>query len=276
MSPSSSAKDRASPTDFATLSAVAHRLADVAAAETLRHFRRPGLAIDSKAAGGGFDPVTEADRAAERAMRACLAEMRPGDGVLGEEYAATGGTSGVTWVLDPIDGTRAYMAGAPTWGTLIAVRGAGGILHGLIDQPHIGERFEGGAGTARLVRGGRETPLSTRAAGGLAEAVLLTTFPEIGTVAERDAFARVAERVRLVRYGLDCYAYALLAAGHVDLVIEAGLHPHDIAAPIAVIEAAGGVVTDWRGGPAADGGRVVAAGSRAVHAAALEVLRQAV
>ena len=250
--------------------ACAHALADAARAAILPLFRRPGLMADNKAAAG-FDPVTEADRAAETAMRAVLAERRPQDAVLGEEQAATPGSSGLTWILDPIDGTRGFLSGTPTWGVLIALSGPEGPLYGIIDQPYIGERFEGGLGRAAMTgpRGRAELGTATRS---LEQAILFTTFPEVGTPADRAAFARVSERSRLTRYGMDCYAYALLAAGTVDLVIESGLHPYDIAAPIAVIEAAGGVVTDWQGGPAAGAGRVIAAANRALHAQALALL----
>ncbi|MGR3468444.1 MAG: inositol monophosphatase family protein [Shimia sp.] len=249
------------------LIASAHAAADAAAAETLRFFRARGLAAENKDAAG-FDPVTQADRAAERAIRATLARLRPDDAVLGEEEAATDGTSGLTWVIDPVDGTRAFLCGAPTWGTLIAVQDATGPIYGLIDQPHIGERFEGGLGRAQV----GDTPLAVAPRGGLSDAILASTFPEIGSAQEREAFVRVASRVRLVRYGMDCYAYALLAAGHIDLVIEAGLQPYDIAAPIAVIQAAGGIVTTWDGGPAHGGGRIIAAADARLHAEALELL----
>ena len=255
----------------AELAAGADAVADAARIETLRHFRAGDLTAESKRAD--FDPVTVADRAAERSMRAVLATLRPHDGVLGEEYDATAGTSGLTWVLDPIDGTRAYLSGTPTWGVLIAVSDATGPLYGLIDQPHIGERFAGGFGRATYAgpRGG--ALLRTRDPRPLSEAILFTTFPEIGTEAERAAFRRVAGHVRLTRYGLDCYAYALLAGGHIDLVIEAGLQPYDVHAPIAVIEAAGGIVTDWAGGPAHGGGQVIAAANARIHAEALALLR---
>jgi histidinol phosphatase-like enzyme (inositol monophosphatase family) len=181
-------------------------------------------------------------------------------------------TSGLTWVLDPIDGTRGFIAGTPTWGVLIALCDADGPIFGIIDQPYIGERFEGGLGRARLTgpRGAR--PLAVSPAASLGEATLFTTFPEVGTTEERAGFEAVRDRVRLTRYGMDCYAYGLLAAGHVDLVIEAGLHPYDICAPIAVIEAAGGIVTDWTGGPVHGGGRVLAASSAALHAEALDLV----
>lgn len=258
------------------LAGVAHALADAAARETLPRFRRRDLEVDDK--GGGrldasrFDPVTEADRAAEAAMRAVLAERRPDDAVTGEEHGARPGTSGLTWVLDPVDGTRAFVAGAPVWGTLIAVGDADGPAFGVVDQPYTGERFWGGFGSARLRRGGEETPLRTRPCASLSEAMLLTTHPGIGTPEERSAFDRLADRVRLLRHGLDCYGYALVAAGFADLVVEAGLQAYDVQAPIAVVEAAGGVVTSWDGGPAASGGRIVAAGDRRVHEAALEIL----
>lgn len=255
-----------------TLSGLAHELADLARAETLKAFRRPSLEIASKGTGG-FDPVTEADRAAEAVMRARIEMRRPRDSILGEEAGLTEGDSGLTWVLDPIDGTRAYLAGAPTWGTLIAVADAAGPFLGIIDQPHVGERFSGRPGAAWLDGPRGRQPLAVRRGRTLAEAILLTTFPEIGTEAERHAFAAVSARARLTRYGLDCYAYALLAAGHVDLVIEAGLAPYDIAAPIAVIEAAGGRVTAWDGGPAAAGGRVLAAGDADLHAQVAEILQ---
>ncbi|RMD89207.1 MAG: inositol monophosphatase family protein [Alphaproteobacteria bacterium] len=257
-----------------SLATAAHAAADAAARATLAHFRRAGLAVDNKAEGG-FDPVTAADREAERAIRTVLAELRPQDGLIGEEEAARSGSSGIDWVFDPIDGTRGFMAGTPTWGTLIAATRGGVPIYGLIDQPYIGERFEGAPGPggfARLASRHGTQPLATRQGVGLAQAVLFSTFPEVGTPRERQGFAAVAERARLTRYGMDCYAYALLAAGHVDLVIEAGLSAYDIAAPIAVITAAGGMVTDWRGGPAHGGGQVLAAGSAALHEEVLALL----
>lgn len=252
--------------------AVAHALADAARAETLPRFRLPGLGTDNKAATG-FDPVTEADREAERVMRAILAARRPDDAILGEEFGPQPGSSGYTWVLDPVDGTRAFVSGIPSWGTLVGLTGPDGRpLYGLVDQPWIGERFEGGFGRARLASPRGERRLAVRTTGDLAQATLMTTFPEIGTADHAAAFRRVAERVRLTRYGLDCYAYALLAAGHVDLVIEAGLQAYDIVAPMALITAAGGIVTAWDGGPAEGGGTVLAAATPALHAAAMELL----
>lgn len=252
---------------------VANRLADAARLAVLRHFRKAGLEAGNKLAGG-FDPVTAADREAERAMRDLLAELRPDDGVTGEEHANTTGSSGLTWVLDPVDGTRSFICGAPVFGVLIAVNQGEGPQLGVIDQPWTGERFIGAkaAGIAEMRRGDERYPLKTRQCAALSEATLLTTFPEVGTAREREGFQAVSAKTRLTRYGLDCYGYALLALGQVDLVIEAGLQPYDVQGPIAVIEAAGGVVTNWRGGPAHQGGQVIAAGDPALHRKALELL----
>lgn len=246
-------------------------LAEAAAGAILPHFRSSNLSIDNKL-DGGFDPVTIADRAAEQAMRAVLAERRPLDGILGEEFGASTGQSGLTWILDPIDGTRGFMSGTPTWGVLIALADDTGPIYGVIAQPYVQERFCGGFGRAELFGPHGNGTLSVRRGTRLSDATLLTTFPEVGRPEEGAAFRRVAAQAKLTRYGLDCYGYALLAAGQVDLVIEAGLQSYDIAAPIAVIEAAGGIVTNWQGGPAHHGGQVIAAGSAEIHAQALDLL----
>ncbi|MCP3970355.1 MAG: histidinol-phosphatase [Rhodobacteraceae bacterium] len=250
---------------------MAHDLADAARAAILPHFRAEHLHADNKAAGS-FDPVTAADREAEAAMRHLLAEHRPQDGILGEEHGAVEGSSGLTWVLDPIDGTRGFISGTPTWGVLIAVGDEDGPFLGIIDQPYIGERFTGGLGQAHVTGPMGRAALKCRDVSKLSAATIFSTFPEVGTDAEGAAFHRLAGQCRLTRYGTDCYAYALIAAGQVDLVVEAGLHPYDVQAPIAVIEAAGGVVTDWQGGKVHMGGQVLAAATPGLHAAALEVL----
>lgn len=260
--------------DFNEVDAVAQALADCARKEILPLFRKTSLVQDNKSFTG-FDPVTEADRAAERAMRALLAEHRPQDSVLGEEYGATSGRSGLTWVLDPIDGTRGFISGTPTWGVLIAVADASGPRYGLIDQPYIGERFIGMQGRASLHGPHGQMDISTCAPRPLSQATVFTTFPEVGSEEESAAFHAVARRAKLTRYGMDCYAYAMLAAGQIDLVIEAGLQAYDIQAPIALIEAAGGVVTDWSGGPAHEGGRAIAAANATIYAEALQVLTEA-
>ena len=265
--------DRIAPELGTELMETAEALADAAGKVILPYFRQHGLATENKAGGAGFDPVTAADRAAERAMRDLLAFLRPDDAILGEEFGAKSGGSGLTWVLDPIDGTRGFMSGTPTWGVLIAVRDATGPLYGVIDQPYTCERFRGGLGRADFAGPHGGGVMGTRKTTRLDDAILFTTFPEVGTPEDRAAFERVAAEAQLVRYGMDCYAYALLAAGQIDLVIEAGLQSYDILAPIAVIEAAGGIVTDWEGGPVHEGGRALAAATPEVHAAALDLLR---
>ncbi|MGB3147929.1 MAG: histidinol-phosphatase [Paracoccaceae bacterium] len=258
----------------ADLLETAHALADAARVETMRYFRSADLTADNKYQVG-FDPVTAADRAAEEKMREILARRRPDDAIFGEEFGVKAGTSGLTWVLDPIDGTRGFLSGTPTWGVLIAVGPESGPELGIIDQPFIGERFVGGFGRAEVQGPMGRLPLVTRSFRPLDQAILYTTHPDVGSATEKAAFHRLAPQTRLVRYGTDCYAYALIAAGQVDLVIEAGLQSYDIQAPIAVIEAAGGVVTDWQGNPAHNGGRVLAAANRDIHAAALAQLREA-
>ncbi|THD75840.1 inositol monophosphatase family protein [Thalassobius vesicularis] len=258
-------------TDHDSLIATAHALADAAREAVRPWFRRPGLEADNKLSAG-FDPVTEGDRAAERAMRAVLAEMRPDDTIIGEEFGRTEGRSGISWVLDPIDGTRGFLSGTPTWGVLIAASDASGPIFGVIDQPYIKERFWGGLGQAQMDGPFGPRPLNVLGSRPLLDAIVFTTFPEVGSAAEGQGFHDVASKCRLTRYGMDCYAYALLAAGQIDLVIEAGLSNYDVQAPIAVIQAAGGLVTDWQGGPAHEGGRILAAAGAEQHAEALKIL----
>lgn len=249
----------------------AEALADAARSATLPYFRSD-LGVDNKDASG-FDPVTIADRECETAMRDLLARVRPDDAILGEEHGYKPGTTGLTWILDPIDGTRAFMSGTPTWGVLIAVNNSDGPIVGVIDQPYIGERFVGGFGTANLTGPAGSMSLKTKKTSDLSEAILFTTFPEVGTAEERSAFEQVSRQVQLTRYGMDCYAYALVAAGQADLVIEAGLNAYDIQGPIAVIQAAGGIVTDWNGNPAHQGGTALAAANAEIHAQALAILQ---
>jgi histidinol phosphatase-like enzyme (inositol monophosphatase family) len=260
-----------SETDRQEVLATAAAMADAARVATLAHFRSAALRAETKETDR-FDPVTVADRLSEDRMLDALSARRPQDAVRGEERGARVGTSGLTWHLDPIDGTRAYLCGAPTWGVLIAVADESGPIYGLIDQPFIGERFEGGLGRSCVTGPMGRRALGCRNARSLDQAILLSTFPEVGTEAEGAAFRRVAAHVRLTRYGMDCYGYALLAAGQVDLVIEAGLQSYDVMAPIAVIEAAGGIMTDWQGRPVHEGGQVIAAANAQVHAAAMALL----
>lgn len=253
---------------------VAHAMADAARSAILPYFRSASLISDNKDAQG-FDPVTQADRLAEQAMRSILAQHRPQDGVWGEEFGKQSGASGRMWVLDPIDGTRAFISGTPTWGVLIALGQDGQAPDlGMIDQPYIRERFWGDANGAFCSAHEGTWDISARAPRAMGEATLFTTFPEVGGEADRLGFEAVAASVKLVRYGMDCYAYALLAAGQIDLVIEAGLAAYDIQGPMAVIQAAGGLVTNWRGDTAHQGGQVLAAANAEIHADALQILQK--
>lgn len=255
------------------LTAFAEELADLSGATILPHFRE-SIEVHNKHSAGGFDPVTEADRAAEEAIRTRIKLRYPSHGILGEEYGSEPGAAPYTWVLDPIDGTRAFMCGMAQWGTLIALNDGRRPLIGVLDQPYTRERWvaAGGASTFRNAHG-RRTQLKTRACGSLKEAVLSTTSP-VGyfDAAEQKAFWALAEDARLTRFGGDCYAYGLLAMGFVDVIVEATLKPWDVQALIPIVENAGGVITTWEGAPAFDGGRVVACGDRRLHAAVLEVL----
>ena len=236
---------------------IAIALADHAKEISLRYFRNPALNVENKDKSD-FDPVTQADREIEIKIREILADMAPQDGILGEEFDSVETQSGLTWVIDPIDGTRAFMSGQPTWGTLIALHDGNAPIFGLLDQPYIGERFMGGWGSAILSRGGASNKIAARKSNGLSAAILYTTFPEVGSKDERAAFEHVASKVQLTRYGMDCYSYAMLAAGYIDVVIEAGLSPYDIYAPAALVEAAGGQVTNWQGNSLDEKGQALA------------------
>lgn len=253
-------------------------LADVSG-EAILPFFRTAIAADDKAHGGAFDPVTEADRAAELAMRRLIQRTFPNHGIIGEEFASRDADSEYVWVLDPIDGTKSFICGFPTWGTLIGLSHRGRPCYGLMHQPFTRERFHGDGeaafwrGPSRHGRTGEERrKLVVRPCPRFEQATLMTTSPLLIEPGLREKFHRVEEKVRLSRYGGDCYAYCALAAGHVDLVIEAGVKKYDIFPLIPIIEGAGGVVTTWEGGDASDGGAIIAAGDRRLHEAALRVL----
>jgi histidinol phosphatase-like enzyme (inositol monophosphatase family) len=248
-----------------------NRLADAAKAETLPRFRS-GLDVTNKHEGG-FDPVTEGDRAAELAIRALVETHYPEHGFLGEEHDTYGLDRDLVWVVDPIDGTRAFISGVPVWGTLIGLREKGRAIMGLMDQPFTGERYFAD-GTASWYSGpGGDRQIRTRACQDISDAILFTTSPHIFG-ADLEAYMRVEGKVRLFRYGVDCYAYALLAAGHVDLVVENSLKPYDVGALIPLIEQAGGVMTTWDGGRPENGGRILAAATKALHEQAMELLNR--
>ncbi|HWV53259.1 histidinol-phosphatase [Pseudorhodoplanes sp.] len=241
--------------------------------ETIMPFFRTSLGIDDKGPAGRFDPVTAADRAAEQAMRALIRRTFPEHGIIGEEFGPERADAEYVWVLDPIDGTKSFIAGMPVWGTLIALTRLGEPIFGMMHQPFMRELFSGDGLAAEYRGPAGKRGLRTRSCNALSDAVLFTTSPLLMNDADRAAFQKVETAVKLSRYGGDCYAYCMLAAGHVDLVIETELKPYDIIPLIPILSGAGAVVTSWEGGPAALGGRVVAAGDARIHAAALEILR---
>jgi myo-inositol-1(or 4)-monophosphatase len=249
-----------------------------AAGEAIMPFFRSAIGASDKNVGGVFDPVTEADKAAEAVMRRMIKAQFPDHGVVGEEYGTEAARSPYEWVLDPIDGTRAFISGLPLWGTLIALERDGLPIYGMMSQPFTRERFYGDGeaafwrGPAHRGEGVEERALTSRRGVELAQATLMSTSPFLFEGAAIEAFARVSSACRMTRFGGDCYAYCMLAAGHVDLVVEAGLQRYDIAALIPIIEGAGGVITNWEGGSAAQGGSIVAAGDARLHAAALKAL----
>jgi myo-inositol-1(or 4)-monophosphatase len=252
-------------------SAFIGRLA-TASGETILPFFRTSLSIDNKATTHDFDPVTEADRAAEAVMRRLIKAQFPQHGIVGEEFGNEREDADYVWVLDPIDGTKSFIAGFPTWGTLIGLLHKGMPVFGMMHQPYIGERFSGDNGVANYRGPSGERRLTVRRCASLAEATSYTTSPLLMNAADRTAFGRVESQVRLTRYGGDCYSYCMLAAGHLDLVIETELKSYDIAALIPIVTGAGGIVTTWEGNPAQGGGRIIAAGDPRVHEAAMKLL----
>jgi myo-inositol-1(or 4)-monophosphatase len=243
------------------------------AGETIRPFFRTALGVENKSTGGGFDPVTAADRAAEAAMRALIKRTFPAHGIVGEEFGPERADAEYVWVLDPIDGTKSFICGMPAWGTLIALTRRGEPIYGMMHQPFTREHFSGDGNAASYRGPAGDRALRTRPCAAIADAILQTTSPLLMNEADRARFRRVEQAARLSRYGGDCYAYCMLAAGHVDLVIETELKPYDVLPLIPIIEGAGGIVTTWDNGRPLDGGRVVAAGDKRVHAAALAMLR---
>ncbi len=237
------------------LKAFACTLADAAAEVSLKYFRQP-VAVDNKLTGGGFDPVTKADRGAEQAIRSLIEARYPEHQIFGEEFGRKQTNSPFEWVLDPIDGTRAFISGLPTWGTLIGLRHHGEPVIGVIDQPYVGERYLGWTTGATL----NGKPIRTRPCASLSNATLSTTDPDLFTGAERPLFDQLLAGSKLVRYGLDCYAYAILSSGFFDVVIESGLQLYDMMALIPVVRGAGGSATGWSGEGPGPSGRLLAVG----------------
>ncbi len=243
-----------------------------ASGETILPFFRTSLGVENKNTGHDLDPVTEADRAAEAVMRRLIKANFPQHGIVGEEFGDERADAEYVWVLDPIDGTKSFISGLPIWGTLIALMRHGVPAFGMMHQPYIGERFTGDGGAATYTGPSGKRKLAVRRCASLADATLFTTSPRLMNGNDRAIFERIEATVRLSRYGGDCYAYCMLASGHLDLVVETELKPYDIAALVPIITGAGGIVTTWDGKPAQGGGRIVAAGDRRVHDAALKLL----
>ncbi len=264
--------------DFGRLADCAQVLADAAAAKTIRWFRAD-FDVDSKSGAskpgvqGQFDPVTIADREAETAIRDKLSELFPDHGVFGEEFGSLNPDARFQWIIDPIDGTAAFIMGWPMWGTLIGLTDQGQPVLGVMDQPYTGERFWSTQSGA-MWRGaqGQTRELKTRSCAGLGDAVLSTTHPDYFSAEDRQSFDKIKGQAKTTRYGGDCYAYAMLAGGFSDLIVESGLNSYDVAALIPIVEKAGGVMTTWSGDSAVNGGNIVAAGDARVHEAAVKLL----
>lgn len=260
-----------SAAERAALLAFARGAAEEAGQQALRWFRTP-MQVDNKGGESAFDPVTEADRACEQALRAAIGAAWPEHGLYGEEFGHQPG-NGLTWVIDPIDGTRGFAAGMLHWGLLLALFDGQRPIIGVLRQPFVDETFWGDGEQAGYERAGRDQPLVVRACPELGSATLATTSPALfKSETEAAGFGALSAQVRMTRYGGDCYHFASLAMGHVDLAVEAGLKPYDIQALIPLIEGAGGRVTAWDGGDAAMGGNVLASGDAALHDKALELL----
>jgi myo-inositol-1(or 4)-monophosphatase len=257
--------------DLDRLDAFARELADAARAETLPRWQG-GWVIDDKDEGAGFDPVTEADRGAEQAMRTLIEAHFPDHGIQGEEFPDRPAQGRYSWSLDPIDGTRSFICGLPTWVTLIALLDQGEPVLGLIDVPRLNERYVGYGELAVLSSPMADASLRTSQCSGLADARVSTTDPFLFVDAEAEGFERLRRRSRTTRYGHDGYGYARLAAGSLDLVVESGLKPYDYNALIPVVRAAGGTIGDWRGGEDFGPGRIIAAATPALYAEAVDLL----
>ena len=247
-------------------------LCEIARPQTMSRFRMPIDIDDKEADPGGFDPVTLADRGAEAAIREWLMRHYPTHGILGEEEAPVNPDAEWRWIIDPVDGTRAFISGLPTWGTLVGLMRDGEPVAGVMHQPFTDEIFLNAGGASKYLRGGVAAALKTSPIGALQQATAMTTSPDIFPDHEKPLWYNMLEATRLVRYGCDCYAYAMLAAGHIEIVMESCLHVYDIAPLIPVIRGAGGIVTDWQGNPCNEGGRVLAAANKAIHEQAIELL----
>ncbi|MET1112682.1 MAG: inositol monophosphatase family protein [Allosphingosinicella sp.] len=259
--------------DLATFSDFARTLAEAARRETLKGCRGGLAGVENKLAEG-FDPVTESDRNSEQAMRRLIEARFPEHGVAGEEFPDRPAAGPWSWSLDPIDGTRAYICGLPSWTTLIALLDQGEPVLGLVDVPRLDELYLGRPGGAWMIGGAEERRLATSACRRLGDARLSTTDPYLLEGLEAEGFERLRRSARLTRYGLDAYAYALVAAGSLDIVAESGLKPHDYNALVPLVRAAGGAVSNWSGGADLSAGQIVAAANEALLEQACRLLER--
>lgn len=259
-------------TGWTELTRFAIALARASAMEILPYFRQ-NTPVDVKD-GPVWDPVTEGDKAGERAIRKMIEERYPDHGIHGEEYGVKEARSGFTWILDPVDGTRAFVCGMPTWATLIGLNYEGRPVVGLMNQPVVGDMFYGSPEGAWHDYRGTTQPIQTRTGVPLSRANTGTTAPELYRSDEdMRAFLRLKSKAQLTRYGGDSYFFCMVAAGHLDIALDANMMPYDIAPLLPIVHGAGGVSAEWRGGNPWEGGHVITAGSQALLDEALAVLK---
>ena len=243
---------------------------------SLKYFRSGLEVMNKRQKGESFDPVTRADKETEAFIRARIAAEYPGHSIIGEEFGTQQGSDALTWLIDPIDGTRGFISGTPMWGVLVGLKQDGECLAGAMRQPYTGETWLGDGNNAYFLRGQQRSRINVREPVSLADAVLCCTHPAMYPTDEtREKFMSVAAECRFSRYGTECLGYGMLASGYVDLVIEGGLSAYDIMPLIPIVEGAGGIITDWQGRAALEGGLVVAASGPRLHADVLERLGSA-
>lgn len=244
----------------------------VRAGEIALHYFRSGIEVINKATKRAFDPVTRADREVETFLREQIRKRYPDHSIVGEEFGGQRDAA-PSWLIDPIDGTKSYISGTPMWGILLGLAEGERCITGLMRQPLLDETWVGSAAGAFLLAGGRRSPLKVSGTQELADAILCCTHPEMfRTESESQSFRRLSAASRFTRFGTECYGYCLLACGSADLVVEADLESYDVMPLVPIVERAGGVISTWDGGPAMNGGRIVAAASAPLHEAALRLL----
>ena len=241
--------------------------------KALKYFRKKNVKVKNKEVCG-FDPVTTADFESERIMREIIEKERPNDSIVGEEFENKKGDNNYEWVLDPIDGTRAFIAGIPVWGVLVALNKGKKPIIGVIYQPFSKELYSGKDHFSELKMKNFSAVLKTSEVFKLKNAIISTTFPEFDNEEERKIFNNIKSRTKFVRYGLDCYAYALLAQGKIDIIMESGLKKYDIQAPHVIVEGAGGIITNWKGDKAYEGGTVLASSNSNLHQKILKIISE--